>query len=185
MEDRLGRAIAAIDEAAGGAPSEGERAYGARMTAALERLAPDAGEALRLAVRAQHLERWKTPRASYPEGRAGYLRWRADLARTHAERLGEILRAVGYDEGIVARAEALVQKKGLGRDAEAQLVEDCACLVFLEHELEAFAEGRDESAVIEILRKTWRKLSERGRAAALELTMPPRARALVERALAK
>ena len=167
-EQRLARAIARIDEANDADPRGHERTYGERMSAALARLVPDAGEALRIAVRAQHLERWRIPRDSYPRDRPGYLRWRSELAKLHAERAGEILREVGYT------------------DPESQALEDCACVVFLEHELEAFANEHDDEKIVEIIRKTWAKMGEAGHREALRLapTLSPRSQDLIGRALA-
>jgi uncharacterized protein DUF4202 len=157
--------------------------YSRRMTRWLERLEPEASEALRLAARAQHLCRWRLPRADYPEGRQGYLRWRRDCAELHAGLAAEILRDVGYDGDTVARVGDLLRKKDLSSDPEALALEDTACLVFLEHELAAFAPKHDEAKLVRILERTWRKMSPRGHAAALALDLPPPARALVEKML--
>ena len=153
------------------------------MSRWLERLEPRASEALRLAARAQHLCRWKIDRAAYPEGRQGYLRWRRDCAELHARLAGEILADVGYDAPIVDRVKDLVRKKGLPHDADALALEDTACLVFLESELADFAPKHDEAKLVRILEKTWRKMSSRGRATALELDLPDATRALIEKAL--
>lgn len=184
---KLEAALARIDalhaddpEIVDGRPAE--LVYAERMSAALAAIEPAPSEALSIAVRAQHLCRWRTPRASYPEGRAGYLRWRAAQAKEHAALAAEVLREVGYDDATIDRVGALIRKKDL-RDPEAQALEDAACLVFLEHHFDAFAVGRDESQLIEILQKTWRKMSERGHRAALALALSDRAKALVARAL--
>lgn len=188
--ERLERVIARIDAANAADPEieyDGVPAalrYGQRMSAALERLAPEAGEALRIAVRAQHVERWRIPRATYPEGRVGYLRWRSELGRMHAERAGELMREHGYDDDAIARVRSIVAKKKLATDPDAQALEDCACLVFLEHALEPFAARHDDAKVIDIVRKTWAKMSDAGHAAALALPLGDRARDIVERALA-
>ncbi len=193
MSERLARALAAIDAANAedpgtialdGRPVARELVYGHRMSAWLDRLAPDASEALRIAVRAQHIERWKVPRTSYPEGRTGYKRWRSDLARRHAERAAGIAAEAGYDEASCARIGELIQKRGLRTDPETQTLEDVACLVFLEHYLGELAAKHDRAKVIDILRKTWPKMSERGHAAALGLALDDEQRALVEDALA-
>lgn len=162
--------------------------YAERMSARLATLAPEASVALRLAVRAQHLGRFRLPRQSYPEGRVGYLAWRAEQAKRHAELAGQIVRDAGLDEAVAARVAHLVQKKQRTTDAESQLLEDCACLVFLEHEMDAFVwpEGgpaRPAEEVVPILQKTWRKMSPRAQTVALGLTLTPRCRALVEQAL--
>src|SRR5215212_2425758 len=140
---RFARAVELIDAAHREDPSyaqsEGETypaewLYARRMAEWLARLEPDASEALRLAVRCQHIRRWTIPRASFPMTRPGYLQWRSTLARFHAEQAGEILRGVGYHEATVARVQSLVRKERLASDPEAQTLEDAACLVFLEGE---------------------------------------------------
>jgi hypothetical protein len=155
------------------------------MTEALDRLEPDASEALRLAVRAQHISRWSIPRDSFPPGRKGYRAWRTRLMDHHADVAGEILHEAGYGEAMIGRVGELLRKKGLKRDPEVQTLEDVACLVFLEHYFDDFAAQHDDQKVIQILRKTWSKMSERGREAALGLDLSPRGAALVARALSE
>jgi len=167
-----------------GRESPRELLYAQRMTEWLERLAPDASEALRLAARSQHIRRWTIPRADYPEGRKGYHQWRTTLAGFHAEEAGGILRDVGYGEETVARVQSLLRKEKLRSDPEAQLLEDVICLVFLEHYFLDFSKGHGEEKVIDILRRTWRKMSPRGQKAALEMELPAEASALVQKALA-
>jgi len=161
-----------------------ELLYGRRMTEWLERLEPDASEALRLAVRAQHIRRWELPRDLYPRDRAGYHRWRTELYGRHADHADEILRGLSYDDHMIQRVRDLLMKKRLKSDPEAQTLEDVACLVFLEFYFAEFAPQYDEAKVVTILRRTWKKMSERGHAAALRLEMPAEARRLVEKALA-
>jgi uncharacterized protein DUF4202 len=185
---RFERALAAIDAAHAGDPEkEGgeakELVYARRMSAWLERLAPQASEALRLAVRCQHLRRWAIARASYPEGKVGYLRWRKEESLAHAALAGELLAQAGYDAGEVKRVQSLVKKEAIKHDADAQTLEDVTCLVFLEHEFAAFAAKHPQAKLVEILRKTWPKMSPRGQAAALELALPRPLRLLVEKAL--
>ncbi|MEW5862933.1 MAG: DUF4202 domain-containing protein [Pseudomonadota bacterium] len=187
---RFERAMARIDAAHAEDPQRDacgrprELVYAERMSGWLARLVPDASEALRLAVRCQHLRRWEIPRSAYPEGAAGYRRWRTEQAQAHARAAAAILREAGYDEALVARVQALVRKEGIKRDPEAQALEDAACLVFLEDEFAAFAARHDEAKLVAILRKTWAKMSARGRRAALALDLAPPLRALVEKALA-
>lgn len=191
--ERLARALAALDAIHAEDPArerDGERElpaellYAERMTQMLDRIAPMASEALRLAARAQHLGRFRVPRSSQPDGRAGYLKWRTEQQRAHAALATETLRASGYDEALCARVASLVGKKNLASDPEAVQLEDCACLVFLEHYLEPFAANERDEDVIAILRKTWtRKMSEAARAHALALPLTPRAKELVARAL--
>ena len=170
-------------EAVDGASRPKELLYAQRMSGALERFDPEASEVVRLAVRCQHIRRWTLPRASYPEGRGGYLRWRTDLGRFHAETAGEILREVGYGDATVGRVQALLRKERLKADPEVQLLEDVVCLVFLSHYLASFAAQHEQEKVVGVLRRTWRKMSERGRAAALDLDLAPELRALVARAV--
>jgi hypothetical protein len=194
MPGRLERAIEALDALHAEDPTTveidgvriaAELVYARRMTEALARLVPGPSEALAVAVRAQHLARWELPRASYPEGRAGYHAWRREQARRHAALAADVMRNAGYDDPTIERVVRLVQKKDLGRDPEAQALEDCACLVFLEHHLDEFAEGRDPDQLVDIVQKTWRKMSDRARELALGLSLSERARALVARALAE
>ncbi len=192
-ENRLQTAFVAIDaansadpnmEKAEGADQPKELLYGQRMSACLDQLAPDAPETVRLAVRAQHIERWKMPRGDYPEGKKGYHRWRTDLGRYHAERTAEIMAAAGYGEDEIARVKDILQKKKLRSDPDVQLMEDVICLVFLEYYFEDFAAKHPEEKIIDILRKTWAKMSPRGHEAALALDLPTASRKLVEKALA-
>jgi len=150
----------------------------------IERVAPQASEALRLAARCQHLRRWEIPRDSYPAGRSGYLKWRARLAEFHAQVSGEILEQLGFDDATIERVRRINLKQGLSRDAEVQAMEDALCLSFLEHELETFAEKHDDPTLSRILRKTWAKMSPQGRELVGELTLPERVRRLLEKALA-
>jgi hypothetical protein len=157
--------------------------YSRRMTAWLNRLAPDALETLRLAAHGQHICRWTIPRDSYPMDRAGYHRWRIDCQKMHAEILGEIMRAVGYDENDIARVQSLVRKERLKLDPETQLLEDVICLVFLESYFADFAKQHDEAKLVDIVRKTWTKMSPQGHEAALTLPMSEETKSIVEKAL--
>ena len=190
--ERFLEAVARFDRANAGDPNvetvDGvshpkELLYAQRMSDALERFAPDASEVVRVAVRCQHIRRWTVSRDSYPPGRDGYRRWRTDLGGFHAETAGGILREVGYDDATVGRVQALLRKERLKADPEVQLLEDVVCLVFLRHYLAPFAAQHEDEKVVGILRKTWRKMSERGRAAALDLDLAPELRALVTRAV--
>jgi hypothetical protein len=161
-----------------------EALYAERMSAWVERLQPDASELLRLAVRCQHLRRWAIPRDRYPTGRLGYHQWRTAQARAHAQAAGVLLRQAGYDEASIARVQALIRKERLRQDPETQCLEDAACLVYLEYGLPGFAAQHDEAQVIDILQKTWNKMSPRAREEALRLKLTPHARALLDKALA-
>lgn len=162
-----------------------ELLYAQRMTAWLEKLDPDASEALRLAARSQHIRRWMIPRHDYPMDRRGYLRWRTTLYTFHADTAGEILRDVGYDEATIARVQTLLRKERLKRDPEVQCLEDVVCLVFLESYFADFATQHDEAKLIDIIQKTWKKMSPRGHEVAKTLNLSPAALQLIARALAE
>ena len=161
-----------------------ELLYACRMTAALDQFCPHASEPVRLAARCQHIRRWTIPRTDYPDGRDGYRRWRTNLARFHASTAGAILRDVGYDDATVARVESLLRKERLKSDPDVQLLEDVICLVFLSHYLPDFVPKQDEATLLGVLRKTWPKMSDDGRRAALALDLAPDLRALIARAIA-
>jgi len=162
-----------------------ELVYGRRMSEMLARLSPAASEHLRIAARGQHVERWTSPRRDYPEGRAGYLEWRANLKTFHAARLAVLMAAAGYAAADVARVGALVRKEKLKSDPEAQTLEDVVCCVFLAHYVDGFMAKTDDDKLAGILAKTWRKMSEQGRAQALALALPPAVPRLLERGLQK
>jgi hypothetical protein len=161
-----------------------ELLYAERMTDWLERIAPDAPEAVQLAARAQHIRRWEIPRDRYSMDREGYRRWRTDLGKFHAGTTGRILRGVGYDESTVERVGSLLRKEQLKTDPDCQLLEDVICMVFLEYELADFAKKHDEEKLIHILRRTWKKMSPRGHQAALALPLPEGLRSIIEKAAA-
>jgi hypothetical protein len=194
-DDRRNRAIAAFRALNAqdpntvldaGAQRPRELVDSERLAAWVERLEPLASEALALASHCQHLCRWQLPRSDFPDGRIGYLTWRKALARLHADRAAEVLRGAGYDEASIADVRAINLKQGLHISADTQTMEDALCLAFLEFELEEFAQKHDAAKVIDIIRKTWGKMSERGheRALALAPSLPTSAAALVTRALA-
>jgi hypothetical protein len=160
-----------------------ELLYARRMSDALERIEPAASEAVRLAVRSQHIRRWEIPRSNYPKDRDGYRRWRTELGRFHAETASRILREVGYDEATIERVGSLLRKERLKTDPDCQLLEDVICLVFLEHYSSAFIKEHDEEKLINIFRRTWKKMSPRGQEAAMQLDLNPRVRELIGKAL--
>ncbi|HET7032957.1 MAG TPA: DUF4202 domain-containing protein [Casimicrobiaceae bacterium] len=150
--------------------------YAERLTAMLARFAPDASEALQLAARCQHLQRWKIPRSDYPMTRAGYHQWRNRLRDFHAELARAILVDAGYDDATIARVASLIRKEALKTDGETQALEDVVALVFLESYLVEFVAGHGDyeaAKLADILTKTARKMSPRGREAALtEIALP-------------
>jgi hypothetical protein len=186
---RFADAVARIDAAHAEDPARTpdgrakELVYAERMSARLGQFMPEASEALRLAARCQHIRRWAIRRADYAEGTAGYRQWRSDEAAAHARAAAEILAAAGYEAEVIARVQALLRKEKLKADAEVQALEDVICLVFLEHEIADFARKHEEARVVDILRKTWRKMSARGQEAALALPLAAPVRAMVAKAL--
>jgi hypothetical protein len=190
--DRFEQASAAFERENSGDPNRvddngrerpREVVHAERLAAWVDKLDPGASEALRLAARCQHLRRWEIPRASYPEGRIGYLEWRKALGRFHADKSAEVLRAAGYDDVLVERVSRINQKKALKQDADVQTMEDALCLAFLEHEIDDFAAKHAPEKIVDILQKTWRKMSDRGHAEALKLSFSKLVQELVERAL--
>lgn len=186
--DVVQRALDAIDDANRDDPGShrGEPLallQGRLADAWTRRLDPSASDAVRLAARAHHLRRWVVPRASYPEGRAGYLRWRRDQKTRHAAELTDILRSVGADTELVTRAAAIVAKKGLGTDADVQLFEDAVSLTFVETQLGATADRLDDPRMVEVIAGTLAKMSEAGRAAALTIPLDRRDGELLARAV--
>ncbi len=158
---------------------------GERATAWLSRLVPDASLALQCAVRGHHVRRWTIARATYPEGRAGYLRWRRDLKAVHAATLEELLPAHGVAAPVVARAAELVAKRAPATDPEQQAFEDVVCLVFLETQYEALIDKlADDDKMVAVLRKTLPKMSAAGIALAGSAELHPRGRELLARASA-
>jgi hypothetical protein len=172
-------AIAAFDRANAEDPNretaEGreypkELLYAQRMSEMLERYAPEASEAVQLAVRAQHIQRWKTPRSSYPMDKQGYLQWRTGLYKFHADTAGSLMQQAGYDNEMVERVKKIVGKKGIKVNPETQLMEDVVDLVFLEHYITGFVAQHpeyDEAKWIPIIRKTWQKMSSQAHEFAL------------------
>lgn len=160
-----------------------ELIYGQRMSEWLARLSPDAGELLQIAARGQHIRRWEVPRSSYPATREGYLRWRGFLYGFHGERVGELMAEAGYSPEEVARVKAILAKRGMKTDLEVQLIEDAACLVFLEYHFSEFAAAQDEEKLLGIVRKTWAKMSPAARGQALALKFPDSVKPLLARAL--
>ena len=192
MDDAYSRARAAIDAAHAADPNRtadcrpAELLYADRMEAWVARLVPDAPPLLRLAARCQHLERFLVPRATFPEGKAGYHAWRRSLYTRQAERARELLIAAGVPESKAADVATWVSKSELKANAGTQALEDAACLVFLENEIAGFAAQHADytpEKFVEILRKTWRKMSAEAQRQALALDLPEPIAALVRQAV--
>ncbi len=161
-----------------------ELAYARWLTDWVIQLCPTASEELLLAARCQHLCRWSIPRESFPQTRPGYLRWREELKKFHAAKAGEILRALGFAEAEIGRVQAFNLKKDFPHDPEGRVLEDALCLVFLQHQFSDLANKKPWEKMIEIVRKTWGKMTPAGQQRALELKFTAEEKALLERALA-
>lgn len=167
------QAFAAIDaaNASDPHPENGQPAallYGQRMTAEQRMLYPDASEPLQIACRGQHIERWLLPRDSYPMDRAGYLQWRQEQGRRHAERVAGIMADAGYDAEQIDHARKMLTKQGIKRDTDVQALEDVACFTFIRWYLGDFAAEQPDDKMERIVEKTARKMSAMARAKALE-----------------
>lgn len=197
-QERFERAIALIDaanaedpnrETADGEAWPKELLYSHRMSEMLARYAPEADEAMRLAVRAQHIQRWKSPRSAFPAGRQGYLKWRTGLYRFHAETAARLLAEAGYGDEVSERVRGAVGKRALKVNPDTQLLEDVTDLVFVEHYMQAFADKHpeyDEAKWLDIIRKTWKKMSGRAQAFALSgaVRLPEPLLPLIQKAVA-
>lgn len=157
--------------------------YAIRMSNRLRTFSPEASDTLQLTARCQHICRWEIARKSYPMNREGYLRWRQELNKFHAKKAAEILIKVGYSEEEISKVKFLLEKKQLKKNAETQIMEDVICLVFLEFYFEPFAAKYTDEKNIDILQKTWRKMSEKGHEVALKLPLSEKAVALVTKAI--
>ncbi|MEO1010015.1 MAG: DUF4202 domain-containing protein [Bacteroidota bacterium] len=189
---KLSQAFQKFDEANAGDPNKEtylgetypkELLYAEHMTRTLMEFSPNASEALRLAARCQHIRRWEIPRDSYPMDRIGYLKWRNKLKKFHAEIASKIMKEVGYSEDTINEVRLLLEKKGLKKNPDTQTLEDVICLVFLEHYLEEFAKKHPREKALDILRKTWGKMSKTGQEAALRLPLSSNSALLVSDAL--
>lgn len=191
---RLQHALAALADAhaqdprsrqVAGEPQPVEQVWCDTVSRWVRQLEPQASAALTLAAAAQHLERWQRPRTDWPEGRAGYLRWRKEQQQAHAERAAALLGAADIESAVITRVQELLRKQQLARDPEVQTLEDGACLAFLELDLDDFVLRHGREDVVRILRRTWGKMSPRARALALQLEMNGTARERVEAALSE
>ena len=161
-----------------------ELVYAQRMSQKLLQFKPNASRALQIAARAQHICRWKIGRKEYPVDRIGYLKWRETLKKMHADITSDILQEVGYDDEFIKRVSLLINKKLIKKNEESQIIEDVICLVFLDYYFEEFAAKHTDEKIIDILQKTWKKMSEEGHAEALKLKFSDKSLSLVKQALA-
>jgi len=170
-------------EPANGAMVPRELLYAQRLSAWVLKLKPDASEALRLAARGAHLCRWAISRDAYPATRAGYLRWRAQLKQFHAQKVGGILREIGYPDVIITRVQGLISKSAFPADPESRVLEDALCLVFLEHQFADLAGKSPPDKMINAIQKTWKKMTPAAQEIARGLSYEPRELSLLQRAL--
>jgi hypothetical protein len=192
MSTSYEKAIAAIDDAHAQDPTkievDGKQVpyelhYAQKMTYYLSLRSPDAAEPLKLAIRSQHFRRWEVPRDSYPKTKAGYFSWRTFLKKRQAELASKICLNSGYGQEDADRVAALIRKEDLKSDEETQVLEDVACLVFLDDQFEEFGKNYDEDKIITILRKTWVKMTEKGHELAYKIPMTERSQGLIQKAL--
>ena len=157
--------------------------FAERLSVWVKKVAGEPSAALQVAAYGQHVERWKSARTDYPEGRAGYLRWRKDLSKRHAEVTCRVAEEAGLPDEVIAAIRKINLKQNLRGNPESQVMEDALCLSFLEHEFEEFSAKHPDEKVIDIVQKTWGKMSERAHGMALELPLSGRPLQLVGRAL--
>ena len=150
-----------------------ELAHAAMVSAWIDRLRPDADDALRIAAHGHHIRRWTIPRSNYPAGRRGYLRWRQALQELHAATLAGVMTEIGFDKSMIRRVQDIVRKKNLRCDADVQALEDALCLVFLETQLSEMRSKHPNHIVVNAVRKTWCKMSTHAQALANDLDLPP------------
>lgn len=157
--------------------------YVSRLLDCLQKVYPEASEALTIAAYCQHLFRWEIKRTTYPEGRIGYYQWRNFLGEYQADKAAVILKSSGYTDDFIQEVTAILKKLNISRLEESQKLEDVVCLVFLEHYMTDFIPGKSEAQLIQIVQKTWSKMSDHGHRIALELNLPEPTRRIVEQAL--
>jgi len=164
-----------------------ELLYGQYMTSCLDQYWPNSSEFLQIAVRAQHIKRWHLARKDFPEGKQGYLNWRKELGKFHAQIAKTLMLDNGYTEEDAEKTACIIRKEKLKSNQDSQTLEDVACLVFLQYYFDEFAakytKVDNEAKIIRIVQLTWRKMSERGHEIALSLTLPDHLAALVGKAL--
>lgn len=166
-----------------GAPCPRELVYARRLYDWVQKLAPNASEELLLAARSQHICRWMIPRSRYPMDRVGYLKWRNELKKFHAEKSGVILRELGYTEPTIERVQALNLKKNFPADPESRVLEDALCLVFLQYQFAQLTARTTDDKMINALHKSWKKMTPLGREYALKLPYSDNEKRLLEQAL--
>lgn len=192
MTTSYNKALSLIDEAHAKDPKKivvdgkeipYELHYAQKMSHYLSLRCPDASETLQLAIRSQHFRRWEIPRDSYPMTRVGYHSWRTFLKKRQADQASQICRDCGYSDEEAERVASLIRKEDMKTDEESQILEDVACLVFLDDQFEDFEKEHDEEKIISILKKTWVKMSGKGHELAMKIPMSARSQELIQKAL--
>jgi hypothetical protein len=191
--ERFERAVASFLEQNGrdpnvivvnGVAEPKERVAALRLAQWVDKLEPNGSEALHLAAYCQHLRRWEIPRSDFEPDRIGYLKWRKTLGRFHADEATRVLRDVGYDEATIDDVRKINMKLALQSNADCAAMEDALCLSFLEHEFSEFRAKHPDDKVLDIVVKTWNKMSERAHQLALTLPYDEHSLAIIQRALA-
>jgi len=160
-----------------------ELVYSKRLSEWIKKLAPDASEALLIAARGQHIARWSIPRNTYPMTRVGYLKWREDLKKFHAQKTSTILEKIGYDVEFIDGVKSLILKKNFPKDPEGRILEDALSLVFLEFQFSELAQKTESAKMVDILRKAWKKMTPEAQKAAQTIFYQPNEAALIQKAL--
>lgn len=166
-----------------GAEYPAEYFYALQLHNWVKKLDHTAGEAVLLASKAQHIGRWEIQRNQYDDGKVGYLKWRKDLAKFHAQTAGTLLASAGYARELIEKVQTVILKKDLRNNADVQLMENALCLVFLEFQYEDFLLKHTDDKIIGILQKTWAKMTQPGKDEALKLKFSARGQALIDQAL--
>ena len=183
MTQRLQQVLDRLDALNRDDPASRELPYAQQLTGWVQRLNPKASEVLLIAARGQHVRRWTIPRSQYPMNRQGYLRWRETLKSFHADTVAGVMREAGYQDEEIGRVRRLMSKRELGSDAETQTLEDALCLVFLDTQFADLRAKTSDDKMVEVLRKTWIKMSEAARAEALRLSLGAAEQELLKQAL--
>lgn len=192
MEERLRRTLERIDEENmhdpnkvqwEGAEKPAAWVYGQRMSAWLHKLNPEPSPELQIAARAQHIRRWEIARDTFPANRKGYLDWRTRMYDFHAEKTLAIMQELGWDEDAQYQVNFYLHKRCLQTNRDVQFLEDCACLIFIEHQLLDFAREHRDQKVMRIIQKTWDKMTEQGHREVFALDLSPELHELLDKML--
>jgi len=148
-----------------------EHLYGIRMTQQLKSYIDNASIALQIAARGHHICRWEIPRSQFPDGKVGYYQWRTSLYEYHAKKVSDLMLMQGADQNIIDQTSMLITKKNLRTNLESKILEDVICFVFLKYYAADFCRKHKEEKVIDILQKTWKKMTAKGKTYAANLDL--------------